>query len=341
MTSHWGDQLRNKPGIRFLGEGLPMPELTSATATGLPVRRLRRQFKVGQSGDHEAASDLLYARAVIEASTRLEEEGRSSEEAERLMPSRLQALGEQLKAPLTVGLPGTAPRYLSTVREAQKSTVRAASPRRAGQPRIDALQAESQAKMESRALSIILAHRAAGDESMSFVAGDVPRDAFYALADLERHWADAAKPWKVQKLLDRLNVAAAPIWTDEFKYVISKSSRIQAVTNFPLGLLRFPADSAPLACRTPIAYSPLTPLTRALQSELGFEREVDFTRGFKVLVAECIPSEDPVGKMSRAAWDVGAGIFGDPSHETSLSRVETLSVRALRDQSARTSRTSW
>jgi hypothetical protein len=48
-----------------------------------------------------------------------------------------------------------------------------------------------------------------------------------------------------------------------------------------------------------------------------------------VLVAECIPAEDPVGAAARAAWNVAAEI-GAAQQQLSIDVAETLSVAALR-----------
>jgi len=81
----------------------------------------------------------------------------------------------------------------------------------------------------------------------------------------------------------------------------------------------------------PVAYRPLLPLTRTLQNELRLSRAVDLNRGFRVLVAECIDPQDPVGQVSRRGWDYTRNMLADQASDTvTMAIVETLSVESLR-----------
>jgi hypothetical protein len=65
--------------------------------------------------------------------------------------------------------------------------------------------------------------------------------------------------------------------------------------------------------------------------ELLGEQGIDFTKGFQVLIAECIPSDDPVGRASRRGWDFAADeVFGTCGEQATVDHVETPSMSALR-----------
>jgi CHAT domain len=337
LTEIWRLRLDQAvPGALFLDRPMSLPKLTAKSGSGIALRRLLRQLGGGEpDADSDGVAGLLHTRAIVEVMAKLEDQGKSADEAAHLFATRMEEAQKTLVAPFKLVLPGMAPKYLSELRAARKRFQKSpgsSESQHAGTKPISTADSEN---AETNAFALLLAHQAAGDESMSVLADSVPSTAFHALANLERHWGGTADPIKVWKLLDRLNTAAAPIWTDELMLAVSRSSTVQAMTNFPLGLLRFPGDTAPLSCRLPIAYSPLAPLTRALQHEVGLTSEVDFTGGFHVLVAECIPETDVVGRISRVSWSTAATIFDDPAHKSSMTRVEALSVRALRESIAK------
>jgi hypothetical protein len=135
----------------------------------------------------------------------------------------------------------------------------------------------------------------------------------------------------VEKLLGRLSAATSDIWASQaVTAAVARASTLTAFSNFPLGLLRLPGDTAPLAARIPVTYRPIVPLTRAVQMELSSLPSVDLSGGARVLIAECIPATDPVGRLSR----VGFEAIRDNRHLAdgglAITLVETLSVEALR-----------
>lgn len=167
------------------------------------------------------------------------------------------------------------------------------------------------ALVERAAIDIMTTHRAFATTGMGVVLPPLPDSAFVALADLERHLTSARPGPKVERMLQRLNATVEGWWTDEAVLHLRHASTTTAFSNFPLGLLTLPGDTSPLSCRIPIAYRPLTPLTRALQMELAVDGTVDISTGFSVLVAHCTAPDDEAGRMARAAWDEIAEIFWD------------------------------
>ncbi|MGK5441802.1 CHAT domain-containing protein [Micromonospora sp. URMC 105] len=157
----------------------------------------------------------------------------------------------------------------------------------------------------------------------------MPAEAFIKLAQIERHFEGRQSGPTVWRMLDQLDEAAKAIWTESLLDVLSAASALTVFTNFPIGLLKMPGDTSPLTARLPIAYRPLLPLTRALQKELDHQGPVEWAKGIRVLIAECIPSDDPVGRASRKGWDFASEHLSAPTN-TNIEVVETLSVSDLR-----------
>ena len=184
----------------------------------------------------------------------------------------------------------------------------------------------------------MVAHNAAGDNSVGIVSVDpIPDAAFVALADLERYWVDSTrtrtgiKPATEERLRARLDEAMKPFWSDRMISVIRTASQIDAFTNFPIGLLRLPEHTAPLAALVPIAYRPINPLTRAFQLEFTPDHSVDFSNGMRVLVIECIPDTDPVGVLSRRAWTFASQELTDPTRAVYVDIVEVSDKAGIAD----------
>ncbi|MFZ4163163.1 CHAT domain-containing protein [Streptomyces griseoincarnatus] len=101
-------------------------------------------------------------------------------------------------------------------------------------------------------------------------------------------------------------------------------------SGFPLGLATLPGDTVPLAARLPLTYEPLLPLSRTVQKAGAVAVGVEWKNRIRVLVAECIPASDPVGRISRDGWriaqDTLKGVEG-----LSLHAVQTLSMDDLRE----------
>jgi hypothetical protein len=158
----------------------------------------------------------------------------------------------------------------------------------------------------------------------------VPREAFVTLAELERHFVSSENPASVRNLLARLNAAASPIWSEEVIELIKRASHLTVFSNFPLGLLTLPGDTSPLTARLPLTYRPLIPLTRTLQHETATPPSVNLGGSVKVLIAECIPSSDSVGRVSRQAWNFARQEMQETDGALEINHVETLTPDALR-----------
>ena len=333
LESHWARVL---PKERAAKKGPAAPELRPLSAingSSIPAIRLHRliaapySFRGPSDGAEHDALDTLYTRAFLEVLAGLEDAGVGPDEAEKLLPSHLDDLALRFRLPLTLSFPGTSSNYSKLASGAVRESSGTDVPEQTATTRVQAANAAS----ELDALSLIVAHRSASRESMAVqFEQPVPAGAFHALADLERHWMEGPKPHKEAKLRDRLDESMKHLWSPEFMTVLRAASRLDAFTNFPLGLLRVPGSTAPLAAQLPIAYHPINPLTRALQSEFGPPTFADFSSGYHVLIAECIPATDPVGALSRSAWSLAVDQLSDSATSISMAIEETLSSASLR-----------
>jgi len=190
--------------------------------------------------------------------------------------------------------------------------------------------------IERNVVELMVTHRAVAAGGLGLMTDALAPEAFSRLADLEHHFgvspAGRAKAWR---LLDRLDAVTQSLWEDDIVAAVSRSSNLRVYSNFPVGLLRLPGDTSPLTCRVPITYQPLTPLTRSLQHELSGPRALDISAGFRVLVAECIPAADAVGRLSRMGWTLAREMFRVSGTGGSLDLADTPSIEALRDAIAR------
>lgn len=304
----------------------------------LPAQRLARQMGTRLDPQIRIDADVtsllnesLVNQTVVAALARLEGERATPEDAEKAMDRVFAEEAPRLQLPVTVAAPGVATAY---VRGAYGGAV---------QDRVLPLPAVDEADtwslemsqrpdhlVERAAIEFVATHRAVAKGGIGLMLPTVPKEAFVVLAELERHVATAPTGRKVWTMLDRLDAAAKPLWSDVVVQAVAHASMLTVFSNFPLGLLRLPGDTSPLSCRVPIAYRPLIPLTRTIQLELADNPMVNFTAGIHILVAECIPSADPAGHLSRMGWDYVAEMLRKSGQPATLDHVETLSVRALR-----------
>lgn len=260
-----------------------------------------------------SAMELRRARVYLDALVQLEDEGVSPDGVERALPGAMREAAVTQRPRLALSLSGTAPRYAkfsAGERGVETSTFNDKYP---------------------DVRTILVTHAATGDDSLGIVLEDVlsPK-AFHVLSDLERHWTQTARPAAVRKLLTRLNAETTNLWSDELVMAIKSSSMIDAFTNFPIGLLTLPGDTAPLSSRLPVSYRSVNPLTRALQFELSPWQPHVFGEGLGVLVAECIPSSDAVGRLSRRGWEAVAHEMKSSGEKVKVTLAETLTKDALR-----------
>jgi CHAT domain len=305
--------------------------------TDLPLRWLSRQFRHRTDpADADApVARALYGHAVLAATARLEREDTTEEAAARVLPKVVAEERARLRVPVVLAVPGVAPRYARVAYE------RELRERIEPLPATDPADTWSSAMVERRdalveraAIEFAATHRALARGGIGLMLPSLPPEAFTILAELEQHLKEAAtkrptvtKGRTVWKLLERLATATAGVWAEALVDLVQHASELTVFSNFPVGLMRLPGDTSPLCARVPIAYRPLLPLTRTVQEELLNPMGVDWSPGLRVLVAECIRQDDPVGAASRKGWtfardNLGAGL--------SIELVETLSVAAVR-----------
>jgi hypothetical protein len=317
----------------------PLPPDWSPTiasnGSALPLRRLLKSMgrrdataRLHDPEPYAGTEDLLQWRVHLDAVSGMEERGLTMAEAELVADAEAAEAGRRLRVPMTWGFPGVAPRYRRLVeRLAHDARATTADEQPQGQPDSTSLRTEQGDPPD--VLRLMVAHNAAGDNSVGIVSADpIPDAAFVALADLERYWVDSTRsrtgirPDTEARLRARLDEAMQPFWTERMTSLMRTASQIDAFTNFPIGLLRLPGHTAPLAALIPIAYRPINPLTRAFQLEFSPDHGVDFSDGMRVLVIECIPATDRVGVISRSTWEYAARELTDAARSVFVDIVD-------------------
>lgn len=268
----------------------------------LIVRQLGDQDRlVTEAADRASSvSAALDVQITLAAFATLEEEGVGLKEAEARLPEQLRIEGRRLDVPLSLGVPGVPRAYERRTyeRRAQRHA------RSVDDVAAEEAQVRDDAAAELDAIEFITAHEAVATTGVGLMLPEVPAQAWTVLADLERHFRSLApKPRVVASMLKRLTGTMEHLFTDEFLYAVTHASTIAVNGNFPIGLLTLPGDSGPLLERAAISYRPTLPLTRALQTQLSFHTPVLAGPSLKVLVLECIPDADPVGRLSRIGWN--------------------------------------
>ncbi|MFD6548740.1 CHAT domain-containing protein [Streptomyces sp. NPDC058398] len=308
----------------------------------LPHRRLARQM--GWPTTELAAQDMSVSKAFTQAFhgqtclaalARLEREGASPSEAARRFLQTAREEADRLQVPVALGLPGTAPAY---ARNAYDSEVR----RRTGpQPAVNpddtwsiALHERPDDMVERATIEFVVTHEAVASSGLGLMLPTVPPDIFVILAELERHFLTPHSSDAVRRLFTRLNDAAQSLWSKELTAAIQRASHLTVFSNFPLGLLTMPGDSAPLCARVPVAYRPLEPLTRTVQNQVSAPPSISLNHTIKVLVAECIPPSDPVGRISREGWRIACENVAPEAATLTIVQAETLTLEVLQESVA-------
>lgn len=333
------------PDVEYLGNEPRLTRRLDSAIVELPRRWLARQFQAGSEQRVAGSTDDLDAfifdasqeRAVLAGTVRLENENASFEEADRQMPQVILEEMRRESIPLTLAFPGVSASYAR--RSFDDNLRRTIMPMH----RIDtddtwdsSIAHRSDQLIERAAIEFIATHRTLGTSGAGYFMPSVPPDAFAALATLEKHFSyDTIRASSVWTLLGRLDKAARNLWGDYLVGMVRRASSITVFSDFPIGLLRLPGDSAPLSARLPICYRPLTPLTRAIQQELQPAMHIDLGRKMRVLVAECIPTDDTVGLLSRMAWSAVKGTFDEYANGVSIILAETLNRKSLQQAVAR------
>lgn len=317
------------------------PEIPTDGST-LSLHRILKSLGVdGVSGgkwsreSFSGADEVHRWHVLVNAMAELEDRELGVDATEAQFREAVAETQQQLRLPLTLSLPGVAPRYQRLIREFVTKGSKEEQAEATGQilkesPNARHVATASDPLDPPEVLNLMVAHNAAGDNSMGVVLTEpVPDAAFVALADLERHWIHGARPKKEERLRARLDETMKSFWTDSMVASIGMASQIDAFTNFPIGLLRMPGHTAPLAALLPIAYRPINPLTRALQLEFSSDRVVDLSKGMRVLVVECIPDTDPVGIASRNAWAFVAERLNDPDRSVFVDLASVANKEEL------------
>jgi len=333
LTNHWAETGLPLSAIARDSIAPVLGPFNTANENGASVARIRKLLAKPHlavedgTGIGANATQQLYCLAWLDALSQLEDEGIGPDEAEAHISRALRESARNMRVPLAISLPGISTRYSRLARNRGAKVSAVNQTRNENNP----VGKGADISSERIALSLLVAHRSVANESPGLSWQEpVPDAAFHALANLERHWADGPSPVKEEQLRRRLDATMSQIWTPTFLSLLASTSQIDAFTNFPIGLLRPPGTSAPLAARVPIAYHPIMPMTRALQIEFAPTQYVDLSHGFRVLIAECIPPDDQVGSMSRAAWKLAAENLPDGKNLISVVREDTLSPDALR-----------
>jgi hypothetical protein len=312
----------------YLGPPPRLSEDLALAPTELPSRWLERRFgdveEPGERDQDAAIHRALDAQLLLRVATQL---------AEGAFEPDLAAAGAEVRPPVSIAAPGVAPTY---VKNAYDGELRADRAQDRSTDAADTWTTLSDgwndAAAELSTIRFMTTHRAIARGGVGIMLPPVPGEAFGLLAQLEALMRAKPTGKSVARLLDRLADTTAHLWTPAVAGAVARASTLTAFSNFPLGLLRLPGDSAPLAARVPITYRPLLPLTRALQAELTYLPLIDRSGGVRVLVAECIPEADAVGAVSRRGWtEIQALVAERDGEEFAFDLVETLSSSALRE----------
>lgn len=325
LTEHWhalaqawaGDWM---PGVSLDETALIWSWPPPPDGSLLSLQRIRRlmgdafQTLPEFDGPFWSAARTRHSRVQLDALAALGSDDQNTTPDDEAFQAALRFASDSTRTKLTLGLSGTAPRYKKLA--AGQLNGNGSITFRDSYPEVSTL---------------LVTHAATADDSMGLVLDEVlTPQMFQSLAELESHWQGPPRPRGVRRILTRLDKAAEHIWTEPFIAAVRSASAIEAFTDFPLGLLTMPGDTSPLSTRLPINYRSVNPLTRALQLELSPPISRDLSTGFRVLIAECIPERDPVGRLSRLAWravndEMSAGGFA-----VEVSTIETRSRAALR-----------
>ena len=249
-------------------------------------RSLSRIAKLPSKKD--ALNYAFKTQTVLSAFAQFEVEGVTNPTPDQCGTS-LAAERRNFKCPVSVCVPGKPPSRLARILTALSENKHTRN---------------RHGDAEMSVLSFLVAHRALARGGYAVLSEALPNEAFSYLAQLESMWSGGSmvKPRKIVKIMAAISNCLDSVLDEQEKFAILHGSSLTVFTEFPIGLATIRPDTSPLACRMPVAYRPLTPLTRALQFELS-EPAIHYVGDeLRVLIAECIPEGDAVGKVSRLAW---------------------------------------
>lgn len=138
-------------------------------------------------------------------------------------------------------------------------------------------------------------------------------EVFTLLSQLEKHFYLASlnidgkvNPKYVERVLKKFGKVVTNLFEEPLNEFILASSTLVAFTDFPIGIAILPGFSDPLCNIIPISYRPLTPLT--LTYQYGITKRDDLylqqRKNFKVLIIECLDSNDRIRKVADITWEV-------------------------------------
>lgn len=252
---------------------------------------LERQFVGDQTpmrrvGDR--LGDSLHLHLLLATTAKLESEQVTPEEASARFRLEMEQLRPAVTVHAAVSCPGIAP-----------ALARSQAERREGGS--EGLARD--AVVERDVVSFLVEHRAAATTGMGMCLDPVPGEAFRLLDQIEKHCTERRPSGKVVvRLLAKLGRRLSEYLGSDAQLLLRRASSVTAFSDFPIGLAILPGDTAPICCARPLAYRPLTPLTRALQVECERLPVQYFKVGFDVLIAECLDANDPLRQVVSRGW---------------------------------------
>ena len=242
----------------------------------------------------------LQCQKVLSLTAKLEAERTPPEVAERIFPGKLAQEHSLFTCPVAVGILGLP----------KESFTQKLKPTLARE--VQSARLTEDERLEDSALRFIVAHRALARAGVGLIAKPLDPEVFDQLSHIERGWIEAAaNPRKVWRTLARIGKFVRESFERAGWEAMQHATSITAFCEFPIGLGIVEEGDDPLGFAVPIHYRPLIPLTNALQFELAPVRTKYIKKGFKLLVAECVPEDDPAGRLSRVGWESGLRILRD------------------------------
>ncbi|WP_202710989.1 hypothetical protein [Sporosalibacterium faouarense] len=288
LSSIWNELSALTTGVE--GE-LCVPNFEEERLSDINIRLLPQLFIENQFGtvgsyisNHNSTdidyvkilNQAVFQKAKLQALSDLEK-GLSKTEPVELIKDYI----PKARIPLTISFPGMPPKY-------KKAACISKIP-----------------DIENKAISLISAHHAISKNGYYYDCEPVADELYSSLNNLEDHCCkDSQKNSYVWKTLKEIGKRLAIQLGEDGVQAIKRASKITAFTNFPVGLAILPETTAPLCCHKPISYSPLTPLTRAMQMELVRTPSVYIGNSCKVIIAECLENNDHIRPYSDHIWSL-------------------------------------
>ena len=159
---------------------------------------------------------------------------------------------------------------------------------------------DKEKEIEDQVIDFLITHRALARTGIGLRSNFDGDDLFPLVDQLERHFRDGSiRPRYVNRELVRIGNRLADILGEECLRLLNRARSLTVFSNLPVEWTRLPGRTDPLCYITPVSRRPLLPLTRALQFELTLPLMMFWRKGFSILLAECIPINDPIGPLSR------------------------------------------